>query len=172
MHQASLFHDGLASCSTVPQIVNDCHMERGHKIPVCLIMGMSVDIGGWGVCPTGKSFRVVPCVCACARLGSPGGITAKTYEVDFPVWIAGLSIFSCESISYFFACESICSLSLNMIPMIFYVHCDSYDFYDFTDSFVFNDFQRFQMIPMTSIMSMIQKKLMISCEFWFSLRIP
>ena len=35
--------------------------------------------------PTGKSFRVVPCVRACVRtVWLPGGNSAQTYTADFP----------------------------------------------------------------------------------------
>jgi len=51
-------------------------------------------VGGWGLSPIGKSFRVVscravPCVCACARAcvrtaGCPGDISAKSSAALFP----------------------------------------------------------------------------------------
>ena len=86
-------------------------------------------IGGWWGSPTGKSFRVVPCVRACVRAH---GLVAQVVfhpnrigpRFPFPFERAGLALFPCASGVSF--CD-------------FYGFSDSCDFYDFSDSYDFSD---------------------------------
>ena len=55
---------------------------------------MNAWIGGWGVTPTGKSFRFVR---ACARSGCQVEFEPKSGEgvFPFPFWPAEFSLFPC-----------------------------------------------------------------------------
>ncbi len=53
-------------------------------------------MGGWGVSPTGKPFRVVPCVRACVRaVWMPSENPAQTCDPYFPFSLWPHQAFPC-----------------------------------------------------------------------------
>ena len=72
-------------------------------------------IGGWGVSPTGKSFRVVPCVRACALAGCLVELDLKSrcHHVHF-------SLLGRQTFPFPFLGRRVFSFSLPPTPQTFY----------------------------------------------------
>ena len=65
--------------------------------------GKRIYIGGWGVSPTGKSFRFVSCVRACVRAvpyvwSIPVKKLIRSAPFPFPFWSRSLFPFPCRKI--------------------------------------------------------------------------